>query len=144
LKQAYLHHKGDMSKIINEVYLYTYEDEDRYRKILENMINKGELKRFKVFNTSGDDLTKLKRQKKAQNEALEALEAAKVLGISDIHNESSSAHLHQLIRKKGEERMTSIIQSLEAKYKKQKSIPSKSLSNKRQSPKKKGSRHKAS
>jgi hypothetical protein len=118
LREAYLRYKGDMKKIVNEVYLYSYEDEDRYRHLIEEMIDRKEVPMFKAFSRLESKGTKQRREKKAKKEAAEAEEAARLLGVSNVHEDPSSSHhqLSQLILKRREERTDALIKSLEEKY----------------------------
>lgn len=112
-----------MKKIVNEVYLYTYEDEDRYRHLLQNMIDKGELQLFKIFHQLDSEKVKNKRQRTAQKEAAEAEEAAKLLGMKIDGRKSAKDQLSELILGRKEERMSSLIKSLEMKYGKKQPEP---------------------
>ena len=118
LKEAYLRHKGDMKKIVNDVYLYSYEDEDRYKHLIQEMIDKKEVPMFKAFTRLESKETKQKRERMAKREAAEAKEAAKLLGMMTNGHEDSSSHsqLSQLILKRREERTDALIKSLEEKY----------------------------
>ena len=49
LKKNYLEHEGDMDLIIETTLCGSYDDEDRYREIIQASIDKGELPAYKNF-----------------------------------------------------------------------------------------------
>lgn len=50
LQTAYVEFQGDMEEIINNVMCSTYEDEDRFSKIIKDWIKKKEVKNFPKFS----------------------------------------------------------------------------------------------
>jgi len=89
LKTVYMSCKGDMQKIIDSVMVATIDDEQRFRDILNPLIEAKELPSYKKF-VSETAASKKKRRAKATNESKEAEEAAKELkggsleGYSDL------------------------------------------------------------
>ncbi|VBB32247.1 unnamed protein product [Acanthocheilonema viteae] len=67
VKEAYMKHKGDMGKILNDIIGVTYEDEDRLHKMISDMIESGELKATRYF-VSEPEKKKAKRRKAAERE----------------------------------------------------------------------------
>ena len=59
LKKAYLEHEGDMDIILESVMCATIDDEERFVKILKNLIKKGDLPEFTAF-------TKESKRKRAE------------------------------------------------------------------------------
>lgn len=63
LKEAYVTSKGDIEKIIDTVMCATIDDEERFRAILQPLIQSEELPTFKMF-ASESAAKKKKRQAK--------------------------------------------------------------------------------
>ena len=49
IKKAYIEAKGNMRQIIDSIMFATEEDEDRFRKILSEMIKNKKVKKYKAF-----------------------------------------------------------------------------------------------
>ncbi|CAD5111439.1 DgyrCDS747 [Dimorphilus gyrociliatus] len=73
IKKAYIEHKGNMDEIMNSVMCSTIDDEDRYRKIIDDLIKTKEVKAFKSY-TNESKKKKENRKRKAEEEAAEAEE----------------------------------------------------------------------
>jgi len=78
LKRAYQDAKGDMDKIMDTVILSRLEDEDRFRKIIEEFIANDEVKAYKVF-AHETEKKRLARKRRLEQEAVEAEEHAEFL-----------------------------------------------------------------
>jgi DnaJ family protein C protein 9 len=107
--KAYNDSKGDMDYILENVLCCNVEDEDRFRDIIEEAIQEKKVKRYAKFKKN-EKITK-KRKKLAQDEAKEAEEYQKELGL-----DGSEQALAKLIKEKSEKRMNDLIENLEAKY----------------------------
>ncbi|KAH8666614.1 DnaJ domain-containing protein [Xylariales sp. PMI_506] len=124
---AYEKHKGDMNKVYEEVMLSdVLEDDERFRQIIDEAIASKDVKAFKAY-TNENKKTREARVKAAKEEATEAEEYAKELGVHDKlfggnvkgkkgKKESSEDSLAALIRRNQESRGTSFLDNLEAKY----------------------------
>eukprot|EP01136_Pigoraptor_vietnamica_P000521 Opistho-1_new@25923 len=110
LKKAYLEAKGDMGLIIDNVLCATVDDEDRFRDILTQEIQAGNLKSYKKFSKESDK-ERTSRRKHADEEAAEAEKEKKRLGLGDGHGD-----LAALIQRRNTQRADSVLASLEAKY----------------------------
>jgi len=80
IKKAYLDAEGDMGQIIDSVMCATEEDEDRFRKIINELIESKEVDKFKAF-TKENKKEKKARKRAAAAEAEEAEQAAAELGL---------------------------------------------------------------
>merc|ERR1711936_1038516 len=78
VEKAYNENKGDMDKIMDCVILARLEDEERFRKIIEEGIKNGELKSYRGF-TSESKKKKEARKRRYEEEEREAEEHAKFL-----------------------------------------------------------------
>ena len=114
LKDAYVAHRGDMEKILENVLLATAEDEDRFRELLTAAIQKGELKSYKKFMNEPPSKAKA-RKRRADKEAIEAKELADELGIENLKSNDDGS-LRSLIQSRSKARMDDLISNLEAKY----------------------------
>lgn len=75
--------QGDMDMIMNSVMCATADDEPRIREIIEDMIEKKELKKFKAF-TAESQKKRETRKRKADKEAVEAEKLAKEMGLKYV------------------------------------------------------------
>jgi len=82
LKKAYIEAEGDMGQIIDSVMCAREDDEDRFRKIINEMIKNKEVKKFKAF-TKSNNAEKENRKRAAAAEAEEAEAAAKEMGLGE-------------------------------------------------------------
>ncbi|VDD90202.1 unnamed protein product [Enterobius vermicularis] len=98
LKASYLKNKGDMSKIMDEVLGVTYEDEDRLRNMINEMIESGELKSMPKF-VSESKSKRNRRRKAAEREAKEAQEA-----LREIETKEGTSGLFALIQARQQKR----------------------------------------
>eukprot|EP00056_Hartaetosiga_gracilis_P017221 m.244567 g.244567 ORF g.244567 m.244567 type:complete len:321 (+) comp54414_c0_seq1:58-1020(+) len=70
LKKAYLKFKGDMTNVFDSIMLSNpLEDEERFRKLIDEMIDRDEVPFFKPYH---DQAARDEREKKATEEAVEA------------------------------------------------------------------------
>lgn len=84
IKRAYMDTDGVVGEIMNHIPHSTYEDEPRLIGIIASLIDDGKLKRLKKWESSvKDEKAKLVRRKQGENEAAEAEELAKELGVWD-------------------------------------------------------------
>ncbi|KAI0220023.1 DnaJ-like protein subfamily C member 9 [Lamellibrachia satsuma] len=112
LKAAYVECEGDLGEVIDHVMCATEEDEGRFRKILRGLVSGGELPQFESFSNESPAKRTL-RKKKAKEEAAEAEEAKKELGIS---GENSLKALIVAKNKSRAAEMDSFFDHLEKKY----------------------------
>jgi len=113
LKKAYIDAKGDMDVILESVILASVEDEERFRQIIDQMINDKQIKKFKAY-TSEDENAKKSRKRQANKEAKEAENARKELGL-----DGSDASLENMILARQKSRgaqAESFLDGLAAKY----------------------------
>ncbi|VDO45127.1 unnamed protein product [Onchocerca flexuosa] len=113
VKEAYIKYKGDMGKILNDVIGVTYEDEERLRKMINDMIESGELKATRNF-VSEPEKRKARRRKAAEREAEEAEKMLK-----EIQKNEGAKDLVALIQNRQQRNLASLDQfcdSLAVKY----------------------------
>uniref|UniRef100_A0A915Q2Q0 J domain-containing protein n=1 Tax=Setaria digitata TaxID=48799 RepID=A0A915Q2Q0_9BILA len=113
VKEAYIKHKGDMGKILNDVIGVTYEDEERLHRMLSGMIKSGELKPTRLF-VSEPQKRKARRRKAAEREAKEAEKM-----LEEVQRSEGATDLVTLIQNRQQKNLTSFDQlcdSLAAKY----------------------------
>eukprot|EP00055_Hartaetosiga_balthica_P006509 m.20473 g.20473 ORF g.20473 m.20473 type:complete len:294 (+) comp5254_c0_seq1:66-947(+) len=73
VKKAYLNHKGDMTKVFENVMLSNpLEDEDRFRKMIDEWIENEDVPTYSQYH---DSASREKRKKKATEEAAQAKKA---------------------------------------------------------------------
>ena len=82
IKKAYLDAEGNMGIVMDSVMCAQPEDEDRFRTIINEMIKKKEVKKFKAF-TNENEKEKKARKRAAAEEAKEAEQAAAELGLGN-------------------------------------------------------------
>jgi DnaJ family protein C protein 9 len=131
LLSAYEKYEGKWNKMYQVVMLSDpVDDEERFRKIIEEAIEKGEVKEYEIFRNESK-ASKAKRMKKARAEEGEAAELAKKLGASKMldgaKEEKSKAakkrkaegHMNDLaaiIQSRQASRMGAMIAHMESKY----------------------------
>lgn len=109
----YKESKGDLDVVFeNVLHSDITEDEDRFRRTIQEAIDSKEVPSYKKF-TKESEKEKKNRQKAAKVEAKEAEELAKELGLNKTNNEDSLA---LMIKQRSEKRFGSLIESLEEKY----------------------------
>ncbi|GAA5877509.1 hypothetical protein JCM8547_000176 [Rhodosporidiobolus lusitaniae] len=130
---AYETSSGDLETILSSIMCSTHDDEDRFVAVINDAISSGELKATKAWKATAKDMKgKEKRKKKAEKEAKEAEKLAKELGVHDKlfggkkggakgkgkkgGEEDDKAVLKALIQGNQQKRMSSLMDSLEAKY----------------------------
>ncbi|ELR17899.1 DnaJ domain containing protein [Acanthamoeba castellanii str. Neff] len=127
VKQAYVDHEGNMERIIDTVVLSSWDDEDRFRAIIDAAIKAGEVPTFDEYEASAKKkqnkkrTTAAARRRKAQEEeeAKEAEELAQKMGLRAGGKKGGDDALKQMIlqnKGKSETRFNSVIANLEAKY----------------------------
>lgn len=109
LKNAYIEQKGNMNEIMNAIMCSTIDDEERFREIIDDLINTKEVKAFKAY-TNESKQRKARRRRKAEKEAAEAEEELKKL------KKSEDDDLRSLILAKNAEREENFLKNLEEKY----------------------------
>uniref|UniRef100_A0A915CJH4 J domain-containing protein n=2 Tax=Parascaris univalens TaxID=6257 RepID=A0A915CJH4_PARUN len=109
IKESYVKNKGDVGKIMMDVIGLTYEDEDRVRAIIDEMIEKGELKASKRY-VAEPAARREKRRKAGEKEAKEAEEA-----LREIAAKENTGDLRAMIMKRQLDR-ESFFDELAAKY----------------------------
>lgn len=84
LKSAYIETKGSIGEIMTYIPHSTHEDEARFIVIISDLLYKGNLPTFPIWQSSiKDEKAKLVRKKHAEKEAKEAEKIAKELGVWD-------------------------------------------------------------
>ncbi|GAA6026868.1 hypothetical protein JCM8097_005919 [Rhodosporidiobolus ruineniae] len=137
LYQAYESSSGDLDTILSSIMCSTVDDEDRFVSLINSGIKSGELKATAAWKKAAKDAKgKERRRKKADEEAREAEEMAKELGVHDKlfggkkggakgkgegkgkkeDEEDDEASLRALIQGNQAKRMSNLFDSLEAKY----------------------------
>jgi DnaJ family protein C protein 9 len=119
LIKLYQTHKGDMTKVIDDMFFGDYEKEERYRSILQKEIDGKTVKVFKKFNSK---ISKRKRNA-AIKEAEEAIQHAKDLGLK------TDDDLSALILKRQESRFDAMMKNIEEKYAKKSNSTKRSKAN---------------
>lgn len=114
LKEMYLQHKGSMEGILAGVLCCTFEDEDRFRVIIDEWIKNKEVPKFKAYTHEGKRARE-RRRREAEAEAAEAEESLKELG-STAGDETSLTALIQRRQAQRQGEMGGFLASLEAKY----------------------------
>ncbi|VDK28874.1 unnamed protein product, partial [Anisakis simplex] len=109
IKESYLKNRGVVAKIMDDIIGVSYEDEDRIRDIIDEMIETKELKKAKGYVMESKK-AKEKRRKAAKKEAEEA---EKVL--RKIEANEGTSDLKALIQKRQLDR-GSFFDDLAAKY----------------------------
>jgi DnaJ homolog subfamily C member 9 len=126
LLKAYTSSKGNMDMVYEMVMLSgVLEDDERFRRILDEAIEKGEVEGYKKY-TEESEKSKQRRRKKAEKEAEEAREWAEELGLDKKLNgagkakgnkaASGEAGLAALIQQRQKARAGNFFADLEAKY----------------------------
>lgn len=114
LKAGYIASEGDMDKIMEMVLCASVlDDEDRFRAILDEWIEKGDVPKYKAYVRE----TKAKREHRHKKAAKEAEEAKKLL--ADMGSNDMDSDLSKAIKKRGKERqqeMESFFDQLERRY----------------------------
>ncbi|XP_026321836.1 dnaJ homolog subfamily C member 9 [Hyposmocoma kahamanoa] len=113
LKTAYITGKGNMDYICDHVQFARSDQEDRLREILNEMIENGEIPKYRIF-THEPARKRQRRRAKENHEAKEAEEWRKELGLN---NEPGSLELMiQKQQKTRQDQMNSYLDELAAKY----------------------------
>jgi len=111
LLDVYKSSKGSWDVIFDTIMLSNeLEDQDRFKEILDEAIENGEIPKYKKYT---QDKTREKRMKKAKKEMKEAEAMKKELKLDEVKGEGD---LMQLIKKRQANRMEEMINGLEAKY----------------------------
>ncbi|KAG0242072.1 hypothetical protein BGW41_004888 [Actinomortierella wolfii] len=93
--QAYVTHRGDMDGILGAVMLCTYQDEERFRKMIQSAIDAKIVRKYKAFGGPVmDPKAAARRKREAEAEAAEAEKMWRELGLEKLKKQ---AH-----RRKGE------------------------------------------
>lgn len=113
VKKAYVKHKGDLEKIINEVFFATTEDEERFYNILQEAIENKEVPKYRraFKRLDAKKMEKIKEQKLQEEE--EAKQLAAELGLGEHVDEKE---LKNIIQKKNQTKLDSLLSRLEDKY----------------------------
>ena len=112
LLSAYVKHKGKIAKILQDIFFASSLDEGRYIDLIKRAISRGIVSDYWLDKKSELSSEKQsQRQKKAENEAKEAEEYAKKLGLS-----ADGSNLASLIQSRQRSRLDDTISFLESKY----------------------------
>uniref|UniRef100_G3MQW5 J domain-containing protein n=2 Tax=Amblyomma TaxID=6942 RepID=G3MQW5_AMBMU len=113
LKDYYERFEGDFNAISECLIGYEFEEEDRYREILDRLIKAGEVKPYPKFTKE----TKKSRDARRKKYMKEAEEAGEMLAEQDLENSKESLLSAIAKRQKSREaQFGDMIASLEAKY----------------------------
>jgi len=112
IKAAYLESEGNMGAVLEKVMCSRAEDEDRFRAIIQEMIDDDEVEDLPGFNHEAP-ATKKARKKAANKEAKEAEQAKAELGLNDENSLEAMIMQRQANRGKQSE---SFLDGLAAKY----------------------------
>lgn len=130
LLDAYAQFEGDMNKVYQVVMLSDpLEDEERFRKIIDEAIEKGEVEAYKKY-TEESEKSRKKRMENAKRDGKAARELAKKLGVEDKlfgdgkgkkagkggEDAGGEAALAALIQNRQKQRGSNFLADLEAKY----------------------------
>jgi DnaJ family protein C protein 9 len=107
-----------MDKIMASVPGSSADDEPRFREVLKEAIKSKEIRSYKKFIETSNSSSMNRRKKEAEREAKEAEEMAKKLGLDKklLGSNESEEELKQIIVMKQKKRMSTLVESLEAKY----------------------------
>lgn len=84
LKEAYIRCEGSIDGIMAEIPHSTYEDEDRFVRILTPLVKKGDVPKYSKWQADVKDKKgKQRRRAEGEREAKEAEEHAKEIGVWD-------------------------------------------------------------
>jgi len=112
IKQAYLDSEGFMGAVLDRVMCSRVEDEERFRTIIEEMIDNNEVEDLPGFRNEAPAKKKA-RQKAATKEAKEAEKAKSALGLND---ENSLANMIMQRQANRGQQMDSFLDGLAEKY----------------------------
>lgn len=111
LIDLYNQFKGNVGKIIDGLFFGHVDEEERYRKIIEEEIKKGNILPTKQYLNSFK--TRETRVKKAEKEAKEAENLAKEMNFNP---NGSAMDLVEAIKSKSARRSTELVSAIESKY----------------------------
>lgn len=113
VKQAYLDFRGDMDQIMESVLCVQYTDEPRIRNIIQQAIDAKEVPSYSAFVKESKQKMNA-RKRRAQEEAKEAEQSRKELGLEDgVENLKALIQSRQKDRQK---EMDTFLAQMEAKY----------------------------
>ncbi|PNS20289.1 hypothetical protein CAC42_5739 [Sphaceloma murrayae] len=121
--EAYTEGKGDMDVVFENVMCSEVEaDEGRFREVIEEAIEKGEVEGYRRF-TKESEKSRTGRRKRAREEAKEAEEMAEEMGVKEKlfgkkgkGTGSGEDGLKALIMQRQKGRQEGFLEALEAKY----------------------------
>ncbi|KAF9967827.1 hypothetical protein BGZ65_012899, partial [Modicella reniformis] len=86
---AYVTYRGDMDGILSAVPVCTYEDEERFRRIIQSAIDAKVARKYKAFGGPVvDQKAAARRKREAEAEAAEAEKLWKELGLERLKKQS--------------------------------------------------------
>lgn len=117
LKKLYLNYKGDLNKIVDEMYCRPLEHEEGYKKIIQTWIDKEEVPAFKAF-TNEPKTKAQRRHKKYEKEKKEAEEMEALRDLNSSVGSSKDSLANIIARRTADRRKMQgdFLSSLEAKY----------------------------
>nr|XP_039250151.1 dnaJ homolog subfamily C member 9-like [Styela clava] len=124
LKKAYEEYKGDMNKIIQNMYCRALDHEQRYRELIEEWIKAKELPNYDKFSKE----TKAKRLARKRKYEKEAKHAEKNAKVFEKEMGDSISDIASIIAQRNEDRMKkqeAFLDQIAAKYVKPKNANSK-------------------
>ncbi|KAG0246868.1 hypothetical protein B0O80DRAFT_300455 [Mortierella sp. GBAus27b] len=88
---AYVTYRGDIDGILSAVPVCSYEDEERFRKIIQSAIDAKVVRKYKAFGGPVvDPKAAARRKRKAEAEAAEAEQLWKELGLERLKKQAST------------------------------------------------------
>ncbi|KAG0288413.1 hypothetical protein BGZ96_007822 [Linnemannia gamsii] len=93
--QAYVTYRGDMDGILSAVPVCSFQDEERFRKMIQSAIDAKVARKYKAFGGPVvDPKAAARRKREAEAEAIEAEKLWKELGLERLKKQSSTKRKH--------------------------------------------------
>ncbi|KAF9924706.1 hypothetical protein FBU30_005376 [Linnemannia zychae] len=97
--QAYVTYRGDMDGILSAVPVCSFQDEERFRKMIQSAIDAKVARKYKAFGGPVvDPKAAARRKREAEAEAIEAEKLWKELGLERLKKQSSTKRKHLMER----------------------------------------------
>ncbi|KAH7059630.1 DnaJ domain-containing protein, partial [Linnemannia elongata] len=93
--QAYVTYRGDMDGILSAVPVCSFQDEERFRKMIQSAIDAKVVRKYKAFGGPVvDPKAAARRKREAEAEAVEAEKLWKELGLERLKKQPSTKRKH--------------------------------------------------
>ncbi|KAG0377043.1 hypothetical protein BGX24_006805 [Mortierella sp. AD032] len=97
--QAYVTYRGDIDGILSAVPVCSFQDEERFRKMIQSAIDAKVVRKYKAFGGPVvDPKAAARRKREAEAEAIEAEKLWKELGLERLKKQSSTKRKHSTER----------------------------------------------